>query len=59
MPGEQGGVELSRKSCMCIWSLLVAVGVVLVVAIGMMLFYSPGRSTGVSADGSHAIHAPH
>jgi len=44
---------------MYIWSLLVAVGVVLIVAMGMMLFYSPGRSSGVSAAGSHAVHAPH
>lgn len=51
-------VDLSRKSCMFIWTMLVAVGVVLIFAIGYMLFYSPGRDTGVSASGSHAIHAP-
>lgn len=56
--GEQAAVNLTAKKCMCLWSLLVAVGVMLIVFIGMMLFYNPGRSSGVTESGSHAVHAP-
>jgi hypothetical protein len=45
---------------MCLWTLLVAVGVVLIVTMGMMLFHSPGRINGTSGidSSSHAVHTP-
>ena len=52
------GLIDSAKSRMCLWSLMVATGVALIFLIGLMLFYSPGRSNGVSHEAGHALHAP-